>query len=250
MDKSLFHGMMRNASFVSYAVGLFAIGSSIAQSIISLSALGPLESAIASGHYDSSTIALISQTLTNILPMTLIILGITVLLTIFFAYYTFKVGQAYEIGSIKIAGVAYVIMELSTLPLLLAAYELFPLLPALISNPSSVYSQLLSIVVLLLVSSLAALAFLIVFVVTFCLGLHRMDAQTGIGLFGTAMVLVIIGIILTFFNSVFASVGIPISVGNLLLQVSIILFGVGLGKAGREGRVQSRLKERVAQEET
>jgi hypothetical protein len=250
LEKALFYNTMRKASLVSYAVGLFAIGSSIAQSIISYLALGPIESEIASGTYDASTIAMIGQTLTNILPITLAILGITIVLTIFFAYYTFKVGEVYEIGSIKIAGVAYVIVELTILPLMLAAYELFPLLPVLMIDPSSVLQQLLGIVVLILVAGLAAFVFLIVFVVTFCLGLHNMDTQTGIGLFGTAMILVIIGIILSFMNSIFTSIGVPISIGDLLLQISIILFGVGLGRAAKEGRFPRRLSERVETEKS
>jgi hypothetical protein len=240
---------MRNASLVSYFVAIFAIGSSIVQSIITYSALGPIQAAIASGTYDPSIIAQISETLTSILPMTLIVLTITLLLTIFFAYYTFKVGQAYDIGSIKIAGPAYVIMELAILPVMLATYELFPLLPALISDPMSVLSQVWAILVLILVGGLLALVFLIVFVVAFCVGLHRMSTETGIGLFTMAMVLVIIGIVLSFLNSIFSSIGVPISIGDLLLQISIILFGVALWKAGREGKFPTRLRERVVKAE-
>ena len=246
LEKALFYRLMRNASFVSYAVGIFAIASSIAQSVITYAALGPIETAIATNQYNSSTLTLISQALTSILPITLIILGITVMLTLFFAYYTFMIGGAYEIGSIKTAGVAYAIYELAILPILLAAYELFPLLPALMTNPNAALSQVYGVVVLILVGGLLAFAFLIIFIVAYCVGLNHLGKETGIGLFGNAMTLAIIGIILSFLNSILASLGVPINIGALLLQVSIILFGMALSKAGKEGRLPRRLAERNA----
>jgi hypothetical protein len=240
---------MRKASIASFAVGIFAIGSSIFQSILASSVLNPIESAILAGHFDSATIALIAEAMNTILPMTLIIEAITVLLTMFFAYYTFAVGGAYEVGSMKIAGPAYVILQLAAIPVLLASYELFPLLPELISNPSAVMSQVLGIVALMLIGGLAAIVFLLIFIVTFLIGLNRMKTETGVALFQTAMWLAIIGIVLSLLNSLFSAIGVPFNIGSLLLQIAIIVFGFALSQAGREGRVPGRLRDRVEKEQ-
>jgi hypothetical protein len=245
LEKALFDGLMHRASLACFAVGIFAIASSVAQSILTYSVLAPIEAAIASGSTDPATMTQLGQAMNTVLPLFLVSITITIMLTIFFAYYTFKVGQLYDIGTVKIAGPAYVIMQLAILPVLLAVLQLFPLLPALVSDPSSVLPQLWGLVVLILIGGLAAVAFLLVFIITFLLGLNSLRAQTGVNLFQTAMVLGIIGIVLSFLNSVFSSIGIPFSVGDIVLDIAIITYGLALSKAAKEGMAPQRLRDRL-----
>ncbi len=245
LEKALFTSLMHKASLACFAVGIFAIASSIAQSILTYSVVAPIESAIASGVVNPGTIAQLSQAMNTILPLALVSVTITLLLTIFFAYYTFKVGQLYDIGTVKIAGPAYVIMQLATIPVLLAVLQLFPLLPALISNPTTVLPQLWGLVVLILIGGLAAVAFLLVFIITFLLGLNSMKKQTGVSLFQTAMWLAIIGIVLSLLNSFISGIGIPISIGDIVLDIAIIAYGLALSKAAKEGMAPQRLRDRL-----
>jgi hypothetical protein len=225
-------------------VGIFAIASSIAQSILTYSVVAPIEAAIAGGAVDPGTMAQLAQAMNTILPLALVSISITLLLTIFFAFYTFKVGQLYDIGTVKIAGPAYVIMQLATIPVLLAVIQLFPLLPALISNPTSVLSQVWGILALILIGGLVAVAFLLVFIITFLLGLNSMKTQTEVSLFHTAMWLAIIGIVLSFLNSFFSGFGIPISPGDIVLDIAIITYGLALGRAAKQGMAPQRLRDR------
>jgi len=250
LEKELFTSLMRKASLSCFAVGIFAISSSIAQSVLSFLALDPITSALSaamiSGHIDPSLLTQLGQVMNAFLLPTLALLTVTLLLTIVFAFYSYKVGQAYEIGSGKIAGPSYVIMQLAAIPVLLASYQILGMLPQIISDPMSVVSQLLGIILIIGVGALLALAFMLVFIITFAIALHRMRIQTDISLFDTAMWLIIIAIILTFLNSVFTSMGIPISIGDLFLQIGIITYGLALSRAGRMGAVPKLLKDRSA----
>jgi hypothetical protein len=100
-------------------------------------------------------------------------------------------------------------------------------------------------VVLILIGGLLAVAFLLVFIITFLLGLNSMKTQTGVGLFHTAMWLAIIGIVLSFLNSFFSGFGIPISPGDIVLDIAIITYGLALGKAAKEGMAPQRLRDRL-----
>jgi hypothetical protein len=118
-------------------------------------------------------------------------------------------------------------------------------LPALISDPSTVLSQLWGLVVLILIGGLAAVAFLLVFIITFLLGLNSMKNQTGVSLFHTAMWLGLIGIVLSFLNSFLSGIGIPISLGDIVLDIAIITYGLALSKAAKEGMAPQRLRDRL-----
>jgi hypothetical protein len=240
--------MMHKASLASYAVGIFAIVSSLTSSIVTSSLMNPIDAAIASGTVTSATLAQLTQVMNMILPLTLITLLITLLLAIVFAYFNLAVGSAYNMGVLKLAVISYVIVNIATIPVTLAVYTLLPILSQLLANPSNasaIVSQALGTILLVGLAAILIIVFLLVFVIGFLVSLNRMQRETGISLFRTAMYLGIIGIVLYFLNSVFSAVGIPFSIGDLLLQITIILFGLGLSKAAKEGRVPKSLGDRA-----
>jgi putative exporter of polyketide antibiotics len=249
LEKSLFDSMMRKASLASYAVGIFAIASSIASTVVS-SMLGPIESAIASNTFNTQVLDQFNQAMNTILPFSFTVLAITLLLAIVFAHYNLAVARSYEVGSLKTAVVAYVLLELIAIPVLFAAYALIPVLAQIASNPGSagaLIGQFLGVIILIVVAAILALVFLVLFVVTLAMGLNGMKRETEIGTFGTAMWLAIVGIILSFFNGfIFAPLGVPFNVGDIILQISIILFGFGLSEAAKQGRIPRRLRDRIA----
>jgi hypothetical protein len=245
--------MMHKASLASYAVGIFAIVSSLASSIVTSSLMNPIDAAIASGTVTTSTVAQLTQVMNMILPLTLITLLITLVLAIVFAYFNLAVGGAYDMGLLKLAVISYVIVNIATIPVALAVYALLPILSQLVANPSNasaIVSQALGTILLIGLVAILVIVFLLLFVIGFLVSLNRLKRETGISLFGWAMYLGIIGIILYFLNSVFSSVGIPFSIGDLLLQIAIILFGLGLSSAAKEGRVPKSLRDRAAPTQT
>jgi hypothetical protein len=242
--------MMRKASLSSYALGVFAIASSIASTILESSVLGPIESALATGTVNASVLTQLYQIMGSFLPLTLLALLVTLFLAIVFAYYNFAVGRAYDVGSLRIAVMAYVMVQLLVIPVLLVAYELIPVVAQILSNPGNVTAiagQSFGLVILIGLAGLSSFVFLVVFIVAFLMGLNRMQKDTEISLFGTAMWLALIGIILSFLNGyIFTPLGVPVNVGDIIQQIAIVLFGFSLSKAAKEGRVPMSLRQRAA----
>lgn len=250
MEKTLLAGMMRRGALACYAVGIIGIFSSYALSIITFWFVRIILSDAVSGHLGlSSILELVYGENPLLIPVTLTLVVISLLFTIIFAYYSFRVGQAYGIGMIQIAGPSYVIWQLAAIPESLAAYQAFAINWSILS-PSAIVAQVEGLLPLVLSSVVLDLVFLWVFVITFAIGLSTMKTKTDINLFRTAMVLAVVGGVINL-SWLFSYIGINIIVGPLVvvLQFAIIVFGLALNRAAQKVMMPRRLSDRSATEQ-
>jgi hypothetical protein len=186
----------------------------------------------------------------TVLPYIVAVLVVTLILAVVFAYYNLAVARSYQVGMLRIAVIAYVLLELIAIPVVIGVYAIIPVVGEIISNPSNataIAEQSFGSIILILFAAILSFIFLVLFVITLILGLNNMKRETEIGLFSTAMWFTLIGIVLSLLNGfIFAPFGVPFNVGDIILQISIILFGFALSQAAKEGRVPRRLRDRIA----
>jgi hypothetical protein len=222
---------MRRAALACYATGILGAISWYAQSPISLSFAAVISKAATSGQLGAGTLSVILQMLDPLrVPLALIFVLISTLSAIPFAYYCFRIGRVYQLGTMRIAGVPYVIWQLAAIPSIVAAYQFFSVNWTTIPFFETV-TQLQSYIPLLWVGGILDLVFLLLFIIPFAVGLNALKAKTGISLFETVMVLAVIGVLINlFYLLAYSGMAFLVFPYVLVLQVAIILFGWALSR--------------------
>jgi hypothetical protein len=159
-------------------------------------------------------------------------MGITMLITIIFGYFLYKVGSQYDVGSLKVAGISAVIVSLG-IPVVI--YGLSQLLIVIVSIPSppplTITSYIFGAVYPLLLGAAVVGIFGLVFFISFLIGASGMKNRTGIEGFHTAMILGIVGIFV-----------------GITLPIGIIIFGSALSRLAREEGTEKTARSAAAGE--
>jgi hypothetical protein len=238
---------MRKAAFTCYAAGIFGILSSLARSNLTHLIVVPITSGAALGNLGPEVVGEIIQSMNTLVPEIYVLVAMSLLFSIFFAYYCFRVGRAYQIRMIQIVGLLWVIWQLTVAPVLLAGYQVSAINWSILS-PYEITAQLEAILPLLLMGVVLDLAFLLLFIITFAIGLSTMKTRTKLSLFETAMVLAIVGAATSSMDTILSYIGTKITIGLaelvVLLPIAIIMFGLALSRTGREGSLPRRLSDR------
>jgi hypothetical protein len=204
--------VLKRAATWSYIVGAWYFIGVVVLYVMLFLTMAPLMSILAMGTPYSPSMTELSQLLNAILLPIAIVAVITIPIMIFFGYNEYKVGEVYNMGSLKLAGVSAIIVSIAIVPVVYGFYALVEYL----TNPSTY--GILSSIALLGIGALVAGIFLLVSLIAFMVGLSGMRHATGISDFNTAMWLTIAGLLFTF-----------------LIAVGIILFGSGLRKLAKQG---------------
>ena len=211
-------GLVRKASLWSYVMGIWELLSVIVLMGVILVLVFPLMSMM--GPVPTpSIIASLYQMLDSFMLALVIVLGITVPITFVFGYYSYKVGSLYGVGSLKLAGFCSMIMALGYPVLIYGLYEFLGVLFSMLPSPPVNFTQVIlgSLGLLLMGAAIVGL-FGFIFFIAFIIGASGMKNRTGVGDFGTAMWLSIVGLFITF-----------------LFPIGVIIFGSGLSKLSKIG---------------
>jgi hypothetical protein len=223
-------GLLRKASLWSYIMGIWELLSVILLMAAVVILVFPLM-AMMSPMPPLGILATLYEALNSFMTAITVVLGITLLTTFIFGYYLFKVGGLYDVGSLKLAGVCSMIMALGFPLLIYGLYQfLAVLLTMLPTPPADAVTIILSSIGMLLLGAAVIGLFGFMFFIAFIIGTSGMKTRTGVGDFGTAMWLSIVGLFISF-----------------LFPIAIILFGSGLSKLSKLGT--SRPTIRVASAE-
>jgi hypothetical protein len=157
------------------------------------------------------------QSISNSYLFVSAILWITIPITIILGYYSYKVGVLYGIGSLKLTGICNIILTLAYPVLFIGLTQFVQLLSSILPSPPVNYPQLMQAWIgLLLIGGVFVCFFGIVSLIGFILGSSAMKKNSGIGKFGRAMWLSIVGLLVWF-----------------LIPIAIVEFGSGLGKLSK-----------------
>lgn len=165
------------------------------------------------------SVALIYQILDSIITSITIVGAITIPITLFFGYYSYKAGQLCGVGTLKLAGFSSIIMALGYPMVVAGIYQLMStLLSMMPTPPPNAYQIIMGSVGLLALGALIVGGFYLIFFFSFIIAASAMKNRTGINDFGTAMWLSIVGLFIPF-----------------IFPIGLLLFGSGLSKLARQG---------------
>jgi hypothetical protein len=210
--------LLRKASLWSYVIGIWELLSVIVvlaavfiMVMPLLTMMGPIPT--------PGIIALIYQALNSLMIALVVVLGITVPITFAFGYYCYKVGDLYDVGSLKLAGACNMITALGYPMLIYGLYQFLTMLFSMLPSPPPNFAEVIfgSLGFLLLGAGVVGL-FGFVFFIAFIVAASGMKTRTGISDFGTAMWLSIVGLFIPFF-----------------FPIAVMIFGSGLSKLSKVG---------------
>lgn len=236
LEQTHFASLMRKAALACYAAGIFGILGSLARSNLTNFIVVPLTSGAASGNLGPEVVSEIIQSMNILVPEMYVLIAMSLVFSSFFAFYCFRVGRTYRIGMIQIAGLLWLIWQLAVAPVLLVGYQVLTINWSILSL-YEITAQLEAILPLLLLGTVLDLAFLLLFIITFTIGLNMMKTRTRLSLFETAIVVAIVGAVISSVATIFSYIGTNIIIGPfaVLLPIAIIVFGLALSRTGREG---------------
>jgi hypothetical protein len=161
----------------------------------------------------------------SILIWIALVWGISLAIAFAFGYYTYKVGQRYDVVSLEITGVSYMLMLIAGVGMIYGLYALIQNLPSIVSLPASMISGgLYSIMGVMIIGGVISAVLGLIWIITFAIGLSNMKKKTGINTFGSAMICVVL-----FF------LGIPLLIG-------IFLYGSALSQLANQEESTKREK--------
>ncbi len=144
----------------------------------------------------------------------IVIDAIMIPITLFFYYATYKIGKYYDLTSLRVAAVLYLVsLAISPIMYLLV----LPALSPLATNPASSYYMFTYLILIDLLIGVVGIGLY----VSMILGLSGLKTKTRIADFGTAEVLWIIGIVLL-----------------VTLPIALIFYGGGLKKLATQQETQ------------
>lgn len=171
------------------------------------------------GYGGTPDISQIVQMLRALLLPVIVVAGLTIPISIMFGYFLYKVGKMYNLGSLELSGISVMIVALAVVPVILALYQLIGVIEyAGGLSPYLAYQYIMGSLGLLILGAGLAVIFGLIFLIAFIIGVSGMKNATGIGDFGTAMWLTIIGLFISF-----------------LFPIGVLLFGSGLSKLAKQG---------------
>lgn len=145
------------------------------------------------------------------------ILWITIPITIILGYYSYKVGVLYGFSSLKLTGTCNIIMTLAYPVLFIGLSQFVQMLSSILPSPPVNYPQLMQgWIGLLLIGGVFVCFFGLISLIAFIFGSSTMKKNSGIGKFGKAMWLSIVGLLMWF-----------------LIPIAVAEFGSGLRKLSK-----------------
>lgn len=223
-------GLLKRAATLSYISGVWDLVAGVVLVAAIIIAIGPFMSMMVPPY--TFSLAMLTQMFNSIMLAVSVVLGITVLITIIFGYFLYKVGSQYDVGSLKVAGISGIIVALG-IPFVI--YGLYQLLMALLSIPTppplTITSYILGAVYPLILGAAVVAIFGLIFFISFLIGASGMKNKTGIEGFHTAMILGIVGIFV-----------------GITLPIGVIIFGSALNSLAREEGTEKTAKPAAAGE--
>jgi hypothetical protein len=217
---------LKKAATFSYIMGAwyFLAGIIAAVAVVAMmmpyvqTMMGP--SGMGGGPIDANTI---TGLLNAVLLPVMVVAAITIPIMLIFGYYSYRVGDVQGLGSLKLAGVSMIIVSLAIAPLIYSVYlvfqDLIQELPSLVVLPyTEIGPRLMQLLAPVLMSGTIIGLFYLIFAISFIVGLSNLRNNTGIGDFGTAMWLAIIGLFI-----------------GITFPIGVIMFGSGLNKLATQG---------------
>jgi hypothetical protein len=239
-------GTLRRASKLSYLLGIWALLSVVIVAIVVLTTIFQVLTAImpSLSYPVTPTPAQISAIISSIVSWfdsifiwIVVIWGISFVIAVTFGYYTYKVGQSYDVTPLKVAGFSFMLVSFGSAASIYGLYVFVQNLPSIATLPvTAMTTQLYTIMGSLSIGGLLSFVLGLMWIISFTFGLSNMKKKTGINTFGSAMICVIL-----FFLAVPLLIGIFLY-GSALSQVANQEEGAKREKAtAREGTsVQAR----------
>jgi hypothetical protein len=222
--------LLKRAATLSYISGAWDLVAGVVLVAAILIAIGPFLSMMVPPY--TFSLAMLIEMFNTIVLAVSVVMGITMVITIVFGYFLYKVGSQYDVGSLKLAGISAIIVSLG-IPVVI--YGLSQLLTVILSIPSpppvTITSYILGAVYPLLLGAAVVGIFGLVFFISFLIGASGMKNRTGIDGFHTAMILGIVGIFV-----------------GITLPIGIIIFGSALSRLAREEGTEKTAKPATAGE--
>jgi len=157
--------------------------------------------------------------LRNLLLPVIVVAGLTIPISIMFGYFLYKVGKLYNMGSLQLSGISIIIVAIAVIPIIYGLYQLIGTIEhAGGLTEYQLYQAIMGSLGFLIMGAGLAAIFGLIFLIAFIIGTSGMKTATGIGDFGTAMWLTIVGLFISF-----------------LFPIGVILFGSGLSKLAKQG---------------
>jgi len=195
-------GILRRASKLSYLLGIWAILSVVIVVIVVLTTVFQLISAIMPPMGFTTTpspaqiAAIISSVVSwfdSIFIWIVVIWAISFVIAVTFGYYTYEVGQRYDVSGLKIAGFSFMLLSLGTAASIYGLYVFVQDLPSIATLPvTTLTTQLYTIMGSLSIGGLLSSVLGLMWIISFAFGLSNMKKKTGINTFGSAMICVIL----------------------------------------------------------
>jgi hypothetical protein len=195
-------GTLRKASRISYSLGIWAILSVVILVIVVFTTLFQLMTVItySFGYGTTPSPAEISAIFSSIVSWfdsifiwIALIWAISLAIAVTFGYYTYKVGQRYDVVGLKFAGFSFMLISFGSAASIYGLYVLVQNLPSIASLPPATMStQILASTGVLGIGGILTFVLSLVWIISFAFGLSNMKKKTGINTFGSAMICVIL----------------------------------------------------------
>jgi hypothetical protein len=220
--------VLKRAALFSYIMGAMTLGLDVVLFVWVFTVVLP---------YSSVPAQISLQTFITILWLVAILLPITMFISVLFGYYTRKVGDAYNVGSLKLAGLMAIILTIVAIPVAIGIVGFVAILQTLLSSPPSsiiaLFVQLvlgiglaLAFLALFVLLALALAAILgLVFEISLFTGISGIYEATSIRDFNVARWLVLVGIFVL-----------------ITLPIGIIFYARALSKLSKGGKAGKPVK--------
>lgn len=223
-------GLLKRAATLSYISGTWDLVAGVVLVAAILLAIGPFLSMMVPPYTFSLT--MLTQMINSIMLAVTVVLGITMMITIIFGYFLYKVGSQYDVGSLKLAGISAIIISLAIPAVIYGLYQFVMVLVSMpIPPPITITSYILGALGPVLLGAAVMGIFYLVFFISFLIGASGMKNKTGIDGFHTAMILGIVAIFVV-----------------ITLPIGIMIFGSALNKLAREEGTEKTAKPSAAGE--
>jgi hypothetical protein len=213
-------GILKRAATWSYITGAWLLISVVVLVVAIFAMIVPIAGSITG----TSSLSAVSQIFNSIFLAFALVFAITIMITIIFGYYIYKIGGQFNLGSLKLSGVFEMLVGF-LFPLVL--YGLYTFFNALTSGvltltlltATSYEAYLVSVAGMLILSAAVVGIVGLVALISLIVGSSAMKSRTGVGTFGTAMILMILGIFI-----------------GITFPIGIMLFGSALSTTARQER--------------
>lgn len=213
-------GLLKRAATWSYVTGAWLLISVVVLVVAIFAMIIP----IAGSMTGSSALSAVSQIFSSIFLAFTFVFAITIMITIVFGYYLYKIGGQYNLGSLKVSGIFAMLVGFLFPLVIYGLYTFFNTLTSGVLNlalltSTSYTAYLLSVAGTLILSVALVGIFGFVALIALIVGSSAMKGKTGVGTFGTAMILMILGLLI-----------------GITFPIGIILFGSALSTSARQER--------------